>query len=34
MAKIDAAVKEQIFMAEAPKRRLEEIRAKVAARRR
>lgn len=34
MEKIDAAVKEQIFKAEAPKRRLAEIRARIAARRR
>jgi hypothetical protein len=34
MEKIDAAVKEQIFKAEAPKRRLAEIRAMIAARRR
>jgi hypothetical protein len=32
MAKIDAAIKEQIFKAEAPKRRLAEIKAKIAAR--
>jgi len=34
MAKIEAAIKEQIFKAEAPKRRLAEIKAKIAARRR
>jgi len=33
MAKIEAAVKEQIEKAEAPKRRLAQIKAKIAARR-
>jgi hypothetical protein len=32
MAKIEAAIKEQIYKAEAPKRRLAEIKAKIAAR--
>jgi hypothetical protein len=34
LAKIEAAIKEQIFIAEAPKRRLAEIKAKIAARKR
>jgi hypothetical protein len=34
LEKIEAAIKEQIFMAEAPKRRLAEIQAKIAARKR